>query len=70
MKNRIKYLSLFILLVGSSFAQVREYFQIDTTYFKRCNKEAIRAVIEADKRYDSVIVMLQRLREKQQIKGK
>lgn len=64
MKNRIKYLSLFILLAIGINAQMGKYFEIDTTYLKKCNHASINKIIEADRRYDSVIAMLQRLKEK------
>jgi len=55
---------LFILLAISVRSQVWKYFEVDTTYLKKCNHEYLNKIIEADKRYDSVIVMLQKLKDK------
>lgn len=49
-------------------AQTGKYFEIDTTYLKKCNHVSLNRIIEADKRYDSVIVMLQRLADKNKAK--
>ena len=59
MRSWIKYLSLFILLATGVNAQVAKYFQIDTNYLKVKNTEALKQLIEADRKYDSIINMLQ-----------